>query len=169
MHALCSQRCALAEVSAKKKAAQADRVQTRAKLEALRPLSHFVAKAQAAFNRYIRERDAGLPCISCGTFEAVQWHAGHYLTTAARPELRFNEDNVHRQCSQCNKHKSGNVSAYRVGLIERIGLARVEALEGPHPPAKWTREQLIEMRTTYASKARNSELTGRTRSGPTKR
>jgi hypothetical protein len=158
MHALCSQRCALAEVRAKKKAAQADRAQTKAKLEALKPLSHFVAKAQAAFNAYIRARDAGLPCISCGTLKAVQWHAGHYLTTAARPELRFDGDNVHRQCSQCNDHLSGNLLQYRVGLIERIGLARVEALEGPHPPAKWTREQLIEMRKTYVLKARNAEL-----------
>jgi Bacteriophage Lambda NinG protein len=157
MHALCSPKCAVSEVAAKKRADRADRVQTREKLEALKPLSHFVAKAQTVFNRYIRARDAGLPCISCGTLEAVQWHAGHYLTTAARPELRFDEDNVHKQCSQCNDHLSGNVLQYRIGLLERIGLARVEALEGPHPLAKWTREQLIELRTTYAAKARNVE------------
>ncbi|MBW5405927.1 recombination protein NinG, partial [Morganella morganii] len=71
------------------------------KLE-VKPTSYFAKQAQTAFNAYIRERDKDLPCISCGRHHTGQYHAGHYRTTKAMPELRFDEDNVHKQCSACN-------------------------------------------------------------------
>jgi hypothetical protein len=166
LQALCSPKCLLAEVKAKEQAERADRVLTRERLDALKPHSHWVKLAQRAFNRYIRARDtaAGLPCISCDDallggrkFSQGQYDAGHYLTTGARPELRFHEDNCHRQCKQCNQHLHGNLVLYRVGLIARIGEARVAALEGPHPPAKWSIDQLKALQRVYAAKARAIE------------
>lgn len=38
----------------------------KARLAELRPNGYYKAQAQQAFNSYIRARDAGLPCISCG-------------------------------------------------------------------------------------------------------
>jgi hypothetical protein len=99
-------------------------------------------EAQAAFNAWIRVRDEDLPCISCGTTEAGQWHAGHYRTTAAAPELRFDENNCHKQCAQCNNYKSGNISEYRPNLIDRIGQEELDKLEGPHEPKRYTIEDL---------------------------
>jgi hypothetical protein len=154
MHALCSPKCLVKEQAAKAKAERAERVKTRAQLDALRPRSHWLKLAQRAFNAYVRARDAHLPCISCGRMHVGSWDAGHYLTQGARPELRFNEDNCHRQCVPCNQHLHGNLVLYRIGLIARIGLARVEALEGPHPPAKWTSEELRALQRAYAAKAR---------------
>lgn len=132
------------------KQALADRRVTRAKLNALKPLSHWLALTQDDyFNPYIRARDADLPCISCGRDNGSKMNAGHYLSVGSHPELRFDEANVHKQCEYCNGHKAGNAVAYRIGLVERIGLAEVERLEGPHPAAKFTREQLAEMRAHY--------------------
>jgi hypothetical protein len=84
-------------------------------------------------------------------------NAGHYLSTGARPELRFEPLNVHLQCEQCNTYLSGNLINYRVGLIQRIGLAEVERLEGPHPPAKLTIEDLRAIRDDYRRKLKEMQ------------
>lgn len=160
MHKVCSLPCTLkaaaqAERDAKQ-AAAADRKSTRAQLEALKPRSKWLSEAQAAFNAFIRARDAHLPCISCGKGAKTtgSWDAGHYLSRGACPELRFNEANCHRQCVQCNQHLHGNLVLYRMGLIARVGLITVSSLEGPHPTAKWSIDDLREIRNRYRLKAR---------------
>jgi hypothetical protein len=53
--------------------------------------------------------------------------------TSARPGPAlncFDEDNCHKQCSACNNHLSGNLTAYRPALIAKIGQARFDALMG---------------------------------------
>ena len=122
-----------------------------AKVEA-RSRRDWLKLAQIAFNAYIRQRDEKDPCISCQRHHKGQYQAGHYLTTGARPELRFEEDNCHKQCQPCNLHLSGNLILYRVALVKKIGLERVEWIEGPHEPAKWTIEQLKEIIATYKAK-----------------
>jgi len=134
--------------------AKAKRIEIRKRKEKLKTLRDWIKDAQVAFNAYVRERDSSRPCISCGKF-AASWDAGHYRTTAAAPELRFDEDNVHRQCVQCNQHKHGNVVEYRIRLIERIGLARVERLEGPHEPKRYTRDEVVEIRDFYVAKLKD--------------
>lgn len=41
---------------------------------------------------------------------------------------------------------------YRIGLIDRIGLAEVEALEADNRVHKWGRDELIEIAATYKAK-----------------
>lgn len=120
--------------------------------QAVKPLSHFVKQAQQAFNEFIRYRDRHLPCISCGRFHDGQYHAGHFRTTGANPELRFSEDNCHKQCSACNNHLSGNLINYRPALIHKIGQARFDALMGPHELPKWKRDDYIRIRDEYRAK-----------------
>ncbi len=120
--------------------------------QAVKPLSYFRTQAQQAFNEFIRYRDRLLPCISCGRHHEGQYHAGHYRTTGANPELRFNEDNCHRQCAPCNNHLSGNLTAYRPALIAKIGQARFDALMGPHELPKWKRDDYIRIRDEYRAK-----------------
>lgn len=134
--------------------AKAERVKTTARKEALKTRADWVKDAQREFNAYIRLRDASLACISCGRFHQGQWHAGHYLSTGARPELRFDEDNVQKQCAPCNNHLHGNLVLYRLALIERIGLKRVERLEGPHAPLHLDAAGLKELVAQYRAKAR---------------
>lgn len=114
--------------------------------------SAWVKKAQTAFNAFIRSRDEKNPCISCGRFHEGQYHAGHYRTVGGHGELRFDEDNCHKQCSVCNNHLSGNIAEYRINLINKIGLSKVEWLEGPHEPKKYTIDDLKGIYSTYKEK-----------------
>lgn len=134
---------------------RADRQRQAERRIAVKPLSYFIKQAQHAFNEFIRYRDRDLPCISCGRHHDGQYHAGHFRTTGANPELRFNEDNCHRQCAPCNNHLSGNLIAYRPALIAKIGQARFDALMGPHALPKWTRDDYIRIRDEYRAKLRD--------------
>ncbi|EMI8341954.1 recombination protein NinG [Proteus mirabilis] len=119
---------------------------------AVKPLSYFTKQAQTAFNAFIRERDKDEPCISCGRFHEGQYHAGHYRTTGANPELRFDEDNCHKQCAPCNNHLSGNIENYTPRLIEKIGQERFDRLMGSHELPKWKREDYERIRDHYRVK-----------------
>jgi len=109
-------------------------------------------EAQKAFNAFIRARDNDLPCISCGRAHLGQYHAGHYKSTGSSPELRFEEINNNKQCAPCNNHLSGNIENYRINLIKKIGLDKVEWLEGPHEPKKYTCAELKEIELMYKQK-----------------
>ena len=139
-------------IKAKHEAEKADRKLLAEKKQQVKPLSYFIKQAQQAFNEFIRYRDRGEACISCGRHHEGQYHAGHFRTTGANPELRFNEDNCHRQCAPCNNHLSGNLIAYRPALIAKIGQARFDALMGPHEMPKWKREDYILIRDEYRAK-----------------
>lgn len=123
--------------------------ETRARKEKLKPRSDYLKDCQVAFNRVIRLLDSYAACISCGRHHEGQYHAGHYMSVGARPELRFNLYNVHKQCSACNAYLSGNIANYRINLIEKIGIERVEALEGYNPPLKLSVERIKELTAFY--------------------
>ena len=155
MQVACSPACAADVARAKRE--KAERAADREKREKLKTRAQWMAEAQAAFNRYIRLRDSALPCVSCGRHHQGQNHAGHYLSTGARPELRFVETNCWLQCQPCNVHLHGNLVLYRAELIRRIGLAEVERLEGPHEPRKYTSDDLKAIRDTYRKLAKQKE------------
>lgn len=127
---------------------------------AVQPRSYFIKQAQQAVNAYIRERDKHLPCVSCGTLSAAQWDAGHYRTTAAAPQLRFDPRQIWKQCSVCNQHKSGNLVPYRAELIRRIGLAEVESIEGNHDRHRWTIEECKAVKAEYQQKLKDLRQLG---------
>ena len=141
-------------IKEEKEAEKAGRKRRQERRQAVKPLSYFRNQAQQAFNEFIRYRDRHLPCISCGRHHDGQYHAGHYRTTGANPELRFNEDNCHKQCAPCNNHLSGNLTAYRPALIAKIGQARFDVLMGPHEMPKWGRDDYIRIRDEYRAKLR---------------
>lgn len=144
----CGPECGLAIARAKqakerKALDQVERRVLKAAKERIKSRGDHAKDAQSAFNAYIRERDAGQPCISCGTTADVQFCAGHYRTVGACPELRFEPLNVHRQCNKnCNLEKSGNIVEYRIRLVQKIGADKVAWLEGPHEPKRYTVEDL---------------------------
>lgn len=120
--------------------------------ERIKTRSEHLRDAQTVFNAFIRERDKSEPCISCGRYHNGQYHAGHYRSVGACPELRFCELNVHKQCSACNNHKSGNIIEYRINLVKKIGVEKVEWLEGYHDPKKYTIEQIKQIKAEYKQK-----------------
>lgn len=151
LQVVCSVPCAWAYAG--REAAKTDRRLTRAAKAKLKTRAQWMKEAQAAFNKWVRLRDADRPCISCGTTEA-KWDAGHYRSVGSNPALRFEPLNNHKQCSQCNQHKSGNAIEYRIGLIARIGQANVDWLEGPHEPKKYSVDDLKAIKSHYTALAK---------------
>lgn len=124
------------------------------RLKSVQNISFFHKKAQAAFNAFIRERDKGNPCISCGKPDNGQHqrHASHYRSVGACSSLRYDERNVHASCSVCNNYLSGNLANYRVVMIEKFGSDLVEWLESQPKSLKWTREMLEGIEKQYKLK-----------------
>ena len=158
---VCSPKCALSLVRsvAKKKEAVAQkevRKDTSRRREALKTISDWKKEVKDVFNKFIRLRDtlAGHGCISCGTKDpSLQYAAGHYRSVGACAELRFCEENVHLQCNRrCNKELSGNLIEYRINLVKRIGIEKVEWLESKHEPKRYRIEDLKELKIIYRDK-----------------
>ena len=164
-HVACSPDCAKvhgAAVAVKQRAKKArqERAETKAKLAEYETIPQLKARLQEVFNLYCRLRDdlAGYPCICCGkwpkgdaSLTGGQWDACHWKGRGAHDHLRFNEDNVHRGLKYCNKY--GHTD-YRGGLVKRIGIDRVLALEADHAVVKWTREWLREKIEHYKRQVR---------------
>ena len=149
LQAVCGAFCASKLVRAAKKQ---ERESVKVRKEAIKSRADWAREAQAAFNAWVRARDADKPCISCQRHHTGQFHAGHYLSRGARPELAYEPDNCHKQCAPCNTHLSGNVALYRVNLVKLIGLDRVEWLEGPHPAKHYSVDDLKEIKRIYKEK-----------------
>jgi len=151
----CSWPCALKQ-SKKRKPEERKKVHRRIqrdRKEKLKTRSELAAEVQREFNRYIRVRDRFEGCISCGTKTASKYDSGHYRSVGAAPELRFDPLNCHKQCVPCNHHRSGNIVEYRLRLKTKIGEASLEWLEGPHPPKKYTADELRELKRYWKSEA----------------
>jgi hypothetical protein len=156
-------RCAKGYAASAKKA---ERAQDRQRKAALKTIPDLIKEAQREFNAYIRLRDAGQLCVCCGRplgegDVGGAYDAGHYRSTGSASHLRFDERNCHGQRKQCNRYGAGRAVDYRIGLIARIGLAEVEALEADNTPRKWTREELIAIRDHYKAKRKELEKNDR--------
>ncbi|HVM91377.1 MAG TPA: recombination protein NinG [Terriglobales bacterium] len=161
MQSVCSVACSIALTEKQKaqklaRAQRDERKSIRQALEKAKTRGQHLKELQAAFNAWIRMRDAGQPCISCGRPASWrgQWDAGHFMSRGSSPALRFDPANVHKQCDPCNVHLSGDLVRYRVNLVKKIGLAEVERLEGPHPPLKLTIPEIVEMKVHYRAEVR---------------
>jgi len=98
--------------------------------------------ARATCHRYIKIRDRlraerleiPFTCICCDISlvgkPAKGVHAGHFHESGNNPLIRYDEDNIHLQSGHCNQFRGGDSGDYRANLIKKIGLARVERLDG---------------------------------------
>lgn len=177
--AVCSPRCGLAikevnQTKARKALAEVGRREIKLRKEALKTRADHLKDAEKAVRDYRRiyELSIGSGCISCGESQesilaAQGWKtggafdAGHFLGKGARPELRLEPTNIWLQCKSCNAgsskyaRKGLTVSqGFRAGLIDRIGLEAVEALEADHASRKHEIEQLKAITAEYRAKTK---------------
>lgn len=157
---------ALAKKKEKEAAEQrrVERMSLKARKDAIKKRGEWQEEAQRAFNAYIRARDADKPCICCDKpFEPQKFggsmDAGHYLSRGAAPHLRFDERNVHGQRKNCNRPGGTTREAFRAGMIRRIGLEAVEALEADQESRDHSIPALKEIIVTYRRKLK--ELKGK--------
>ena len=148
-HKVCSAECS--EILIKRDKVKEENKQIKDAKERMKTIGQLAKSTEKCCNAYIRERDRSYNCISCGMW-SEEWNAGHYISVGACRTLRFNEDNIHRQCVHCNLYKHGNQQQYRMRLIAKIGKERVEALEAWHPANKWTATKLIELEAYFKNK-----------------
>jgi len=130
------------------------RHETREAKEQLKTRRDYLKETQSVCNSYIRERDKLEGCISCdkpANWQG-QWHASHYRPTGNCGALRYHEMNIHKSCSECNNHKSGNLVEYRIKLIQKIGLKNVEWLESQNDPYKWDVDDVKEIKAYFKAK-----------------
>ncbi|WP_085631541.1 recombination protein NinG [Pseudomonas sp. R16(2017)] len=175
----CSPDCAVViargKMEKKRKSLESlERREIRVRKKALKRPSDHLKDSEKALRDYRRtyELSIGSGCMSCGESQesilATQgwktggaFDAGHYLGKGARPELRLVPNNIWLQCKSCNAgsskyaRKGQTVSqGFRTGLIARIGLEAVEALEADHEPRKYTVEELKAITAEYRAKTR---------------
>lgn len=148
-------------IKAQKDAEKEGRERRQKMRESVKTKSQWDKEAQSAFNRYIRIRDEGKECVSCGsplmgksnylTGSAID--ASHYRSRGAASHLKFNVFNVHSACTRCNRQLSGNAVEYRIRLIERIGLERVERLESDNEPRRFDIPYLKRLKSIFSRRA----------------
>lgn len=108
--------------------------------------------AQTVVNKYIRLRDLNKSCISCGHIGERQIHAGHYRPMGNNQQLRFYTLNIFAQCSICNNYLSGNLANYKINLINKLGLAKVEEIEANQERGNYTVEYLQRLIKVFRKK-----------------
>lgn len=152
----CREACAKFVLETKKKAIERltkkrEKDVLKAKKEKLKTLSQYEAEAKKEFQKYVRNRDKDLPCISCGAKDTL-FDGGHFRKAEIYSGLIFDERNAHKQCRRCNRYLGGNEGEYRVGLANRFGEAFVKQLENDSIRLrnyKYTKEQLIDIKEHY--------------------
>lgn len=106
---------------------------------------------KTAVHEYVRLRDKGKPCISCGEPWRPGFQAGHYHKAELYETLKFNLLNIHGQCVGCNIHRDGNLEKYNINLPLRIGSEAFNELQklasvDKHYSKVWNVENLKEIR-----------------------
>lgn len=109
---------------------------------------------QTVVNKYIRLRDLNKPCISCEHIGERQIHAGHYRPMGNNQQLRFYTLNIFAQCSICNNYLSGNLANYRINLIKKLGLEKVELIEANQERGNYTVEYLQRLIKVFRKKTK---------------
>lgn len=110
-------------------------------------LGKLLQDLQKEFNKFIRERDKNLPCISCGLKKELQ--AGHYFAVKGYSGLRFDEDNCHGECAGCNRYDESHLINYGINLKKKIGARRYnklleKACDYKKNGIKWDRSEIEE-------------------------
>ena len=150
LQSVCSPHCAYTHAKAVR--VKTERKETREAKVRLKSKSDWLKETQTVFNQFIRLRDKEEPCISCQRHHKGQYHSGHYRSVGAHPELRFDELNVHKQCSVCNNYLSGSLVEYRINLINKIGIDAVNYLEGKHELKHYTIDDIKSIKALYKLK-----------------
>ena len=140
----------------------------KAKVNTLKPkskkmtISRLREKVWTVFSKYTRLKDAVggyVKCITCGKLlQAVgkaECEAGHY-EHGKNKEHYFNEDNVHPQCTRCNRYLSGNLRHYTLFMLDEYGQDTINRLMNSKKVI-WKREELERIYKEYTEKLNSLE------------
>ena len=160
MQTVCGPLCASRWVRSEKKK---ERSETKARKEAAKPRSKWLAECQQIVNKYVRlkafrndER-----CYTCGSRPAQKaggtMDAGHFRSVGSAPHLRFWLPQIRVQCIVCNRHKGGVALLFRQALVKEHGNEWVEELEARHEVAKYSIDYLRRLKDVMSRKVKRLE------------
>jgi len=121
-------------------------------------LSYLLINTRTVCHDYIKLRDRGNSCVSCGMPWNESHQAGHFYKAELYSNLKYDEKNIHNQCVGCNIHKDGNHQPYRERIKSRVGSDGLEYLDQKaaefktQTTFKWDREELNQIRDYYKQK-----------------
>lgn len=149
-------RCVMGNLKAEKAAEKAD---FKRRKEAAKRPRDWLDECQAIVNKLARLRDRDEGCISCDKPASWggQWHGSHFRSVGAASAVRLNLWNVHKACSICNNHLSGNIAGYRPNLVQKIGAERVEWLESQNEVTRYSVDYLKRFKAVMGKRLRRME------------
>jgi hypothetical protein len=129
--------------------------------EKLKSRTDHLNELQVVFNTFIRLRDQGKDCISCGRPLRGKYDCGHFFSVGAYPALRFDEHNTAGQCVHCNRDRHGNIQEYTIRLPERIGAENFASLlDRRKLELKLTLPEILELKAFYKNKIKELKISG---------
>ena len=114
--------------------------------------SYYVKQLDKVFSEYIRKRDDGKGCVTCGIKKPWQeMQACHYFSRGKYP-TRWHEDNVFSGCYRCNVLLKGAYTDYAMFMFDRFGAEKMQELydlahSGEKIPTPVIREKIEEYRS----------------------
>jgi len=160
MQVVCGWRCAHREVSVATKAKKAaERARDKLRKEAAKPRQKWLSECQAIVNKIARIRDRADGCISCdrpATWSG-QWHGSHFRSVGAASGVRLHLWNVHKACSICNNHLSGNIAGYLPRLVAKIGQERVDWINSQNQLMRHDVEYLTRFKSVMGRRLKRME------------
>ena len=117
----CSPKCAIDFAKVKEATKNSQLNDLRNEKVKIESLSILKDSTKNIVHSYIRQRDKGKPCISCGASWRVNFQAGHCFNVKQYNMIRYDLMNIHGQCKKCNLFDEGNYDKYLLNLPKRIG------------------------------------------------
>jgi len=131
--------------------------QEKSKKKKSESLSHLKINVRTVCHEYIRLRDKGKPCVSCGKEWDSSFQAGHLYKAELYSLLKYDERAIFGQCQGCNIYRDGNESSYHLNILSRISEQDYQeikkiASEEKKTNFKWDRQELNRIREYYKDK-----------------
>ena len=116
-------------------------------------------KLDKVFSEFIRLRDSkpygftSFRCISCGRVLPFSMaDCGHFVKRS-NMATRWDEENCHAQCIDCNRFRDGNYEEFRKNLVIKLGSGKVEELiRRGHQTVKFSKSEIDEKTKYYKDK-----------------
>ena len=155
-----AQRTAAKQVRAERKA---ERKEDKARRDKLKSKAEWAREAQTAVNRYVRLKAQanGEGCYTCGATPAQKFggtfDASHFRSVGSAPHLRFWIPQIRICCIVCNRHKGGELLAFRRALVAEHGAQWVEELEARQETAKFSIDYLSRLKKIITKRTKRLE------------
>jgi hypothetical protein len=157
LQGFCSNLCAVIKSNENKTLKYKEKIRKpKQKKESIQEL---IKAAQYYFNAWIKERDQGKACVTCGAKWSKEHQAGHFYPAGYFWAVRFFSTNCFIQCIECNINKSGNLEKYKEVIKTLITPDQLKELEAEkNKTANFSRDFLIDLKNYYKEKLKKSKI-----------